>query len=281
MKLHILSDVHLEFGEWPKAIDINAIDADVTLLAGDIGVGLEGLQWALSIDRPVVYVMGNHEFYGKHTMQELWEEARQCVADTHVHLLENESILIPDPAEPGRYVRFLGATLWTDFCAFDPARHEECMEAAGRAMTDFSTIRVSRRDHATAKPGTTARRQEHFLTPRKTVALHHESRDFLEQALRDTPDPLEIGEVWDKTVVVTHHAPSVKSLAGQQAAAHGDAAYASHLDSLVAEADLWVHGHTHLPVDYCIGPGRVASNPRGYVPHDLVADFKPNLIVEV
>jgi len=42
MKLHILSDVHLEFGKWPRNVDVNAIDADVTILAGDIGVGLEG-----------------------------------------------------------------------------------------------------------------------------------------------------------------------------------------------------------------------------------------------
>ena len=29
MKLHVLSDVHLEFGHWPKDVDVNAIDADV------------------------------------------------------------------------------------------------------------------------------------------------------------------------------------------------------------------------------------------------------------
>jgi hypothetical protein len=40
VKPHILSDVHLEFGKWSKRVDINAIDADVTVLAGDISVGL-------------------------------------------------------------------------------------------------------------------------------------------------------------------------------------------------------------------------------------------------
>jgi len=60
MKIHILSDVHLEFGKWPREIDVNAIDADVTILAGDIGVGLAGLDWALGFTRPVIYVCGNH-----------------------------------------------------------------------------------------------------------------------------------------------------------------------------------------------------------------------------
>jgi hypothetical protein len=46
LKLHILSDIHLEFSKWPKQVDISRIYADLTVLAGDIGIGLEGLQWA-------------------------------------------------------------------------------------------------------------------------------------------------------------------------------------------------------------------------------------------
>lgn len=111
MKIHILSDLRFEFGRWPKGIDVNAIDADVTVLAGDIGVGLEGIGWALTNNRPVIYVMGNHEFYGQCPMNDLWRKAREKVADTHIHLLENESVLIDDPHNPGECVRFIGATL--------------------------------------------------------------------------------------------------------------------------------------------------------------------------
>lgn len=281
MKLHILSDIHLEFGKWPKAVDVNEIDADVTILAGDIGVGLEGFQWALAFDRPVIYVMGNHEFYSQRPMNDLWRKAREKVADTHVHLLENEAVFLADPANPGRRIRFLGATLWTDFCAIGPARQEECMDAAGRSMTDYSAIFVSRRGSAPMEPGFTTRHQGDHLTPRKTLAMHHESRNFLEQELRRSPDSLGIGETWDKTVVVTHHAPSALSLTQQQAIEHGDAAYASHLDHLVAEVDLWIHGHTHIAVDYQVGAGRVICNPRGYAGRELVAEFTPGLAVEV
>lgn len=130
MKLHILSDIHLEFGKWPKNMDIHAIDADVTILAGDIGIGLQGLEWALSIDRPVIYVMGNHEFYGQRPMADLWRKAREKVEHTHVHLLENESVQIGN-------VRFLGCTLWTDFCIHGPERQHYMMNYAQQIMSDY------------------------------------------------------------------------------------------------------------------------------------------------
>ena len=72
MKIHILSDIHLEFGKWRRTQDVNAIDADVTILAGDIGVGLSGIDWALTFRRPVIYVLGNHEFYGQRPMETLF-----------------------------------------------------------------------------------------------------------------------------------------------------------------------------------------------------------------
>lgn len=276
MKLHILSDLHFEFGKWPKSVDVNAVDADVTILAGDIGVGLEGIQWALTIDRPVIYVMGNHEFYGQRPMNDLWRKARERVADTHIHLLENESVLIDDPQTPGEPMRFLGATLWTDFCLLGAERQEACMESAGRTMTDYSAIYVSRRGKALSDGGYRSGHQGDRLTPRKILSLHHESRDFLERELARSPEPLGILETWGKTVVVTHHAPSARSLRFQEAA------YASHLDHLVAQADLWVHGHTHVAVDYMVGAsGRVVSNPRGYAGREPVREFDPCFVVEV
>lgn len=281
MKLHIINDIHLEFGKWPKSIDVNAIDADVTVLAGDIGVGLEGLQFALTFDRPVVYVMGNHEFFGQRPMKDLWRKAREKVEGTHVHLLENESVLIDDPRNPGKRVRFLGATLWTDFAILGAEAQELCMQSAARHMSDYSSIYVSRRGAALAEPGFTTRHQGDRLTPRITQSLHQESRDFLEQELARLPDPAEIMDTWTKTVVVTHHAPSAKSLLYQKAHWHIDGAYASNLEHVVAQADLWVHGHTHVPAEYSIGSGRVVSNPRGYVGDGAVQDFDPRFVVEV
>lgn len=67
MKLHLLSDLHLEFASYEA--DTGALAAaDVIVLAGDIHVGVEGIAWARRAfeSKPIVYVCGNHEFYSGH-----------------------------------------------------------------------------------------------------------------------------------------------------------------------------------------------------------------------
>jgi predicted phosphodiesterase len=60
MRLHVLSDLHLEFGSDPK---IPPTDADVVVLAGDIHLGREGRRWARKQfpEKPVIYVLGHTE----------------------------------------------------------------------------------------------------------------------------------------------------------------------------------------------------------------------------
>lgn len=61
MKIQVLSDLHTEFGD----LFVPETNADVVVFAGDIGVGIDGLKWIESqeIDKPIIYVLGNHEFY--------------------------------------------------------------------------------------------------------------------------------------------------------------------------------------------------------------------------
>ena len=78
MRIHVLSDLHFEFQKWRREVDVNSILADVTVLAGDIAVGLDGIAWALkAFKRPVVYVMGNHEFYGQRPMAEVIQKRKR------------------------------------------------------------------------------------------------------------------------------------------------------------------------------------------------------------
>lgn len=267
MKLHILSDVHLEFGRWPKAVNINAIEADVTILAGDIDIGLKGLVFALKIKRPVIYVMGNHEFYGQRPMRELWRKARAKVAGTHVHLLENDAVVIDG-------VRFLGATLWTDYTLHGASQQAERMRHAERTLSDFHAIFSTRRGALVFNEARLC--YQHVgdrLTAQKVAAMHVTSRDWLKSMLAARgPEP---------TVVVTHHAPSFRSLESPQDGDWLDAAYATPLDDLVAQADLWVHGHIHHAVDYRIGKGRVVANPRGYVGGGEVAAWRADYVYEL
>jgi hypothetical protein len=198
-----------------------------------------------------VYVPGNHEFYGHAhpaLLHELQVEAARL--GPHRHVLADGAVTLDG-------VRLLGTTLWTDFALLgDPAA---AMALAQARMGDFTRIRVAPTD-ATARPA-------------DTVAWHRHSRDWLRAALAAPHD--------GPTVVVTHHAPSRRSVNplydDPQAAA-----YASTLDDLVAAsgAALWVHGHTHHGVDYRVGATRVLSNQRGY-PGERVAGFDPALVVEV
>jgi predicted phosphodiesterase len=275
MKLHVLSDIHLEFQKWPRDWDLASIDCDVHILAGDIGSGFQGLDFALKrVGKPAIYICGNHELYGKRTVRGWWHKAREKLAGSPVHLLENESIVIGD-------VRFLGCTLWTDFALLGDERQEAVGRLAEREMSDFGNIFLTRRGpiNFDADPyafGFTRRRSGDRLTLRHVAALHRQSRDFLEAELH------KVGP-WNKTVVVTHHAPSVNGIE-QESADELDAAYASHLDSLVARADLWIHGHVHRAREYAgtLG-GRVVQNARGYADSGLgkICGFQWNKVIEL
>ena len=121
MRIAFASDLHLEFpGAQVDTPDVD--DVDLVLLAGDVGNGLDGISWAARIAAPaVVYVPGNHEYYG-HNRPELLGRLRSAAAALdHVHLLDNDVLDLP---VDGRFWRVLGATLWTDFAvALGNPRH--------------------------------------------------------------------------------------------------------------------------------------------------------------
>lgn len=248
MKIQVLSDLHLEFAPFDAPIT----DADAVVLAGDTHPGTKGLAWACQAfpTKPVIYVCGNHEFYGqsipKHQLR-LLELAR----GSNVHLLENGGVSIAG-------VRFLGCTLWTDFALFGDPRIAG-YEATQR-MTDYRRIRLD----------PSYRR----LRSVDACALHHQSRRWL-QAELSAPVP-------GPTVVVTHHAPSPRSLPDAERSQLLSAAYASDLDEFVAGsgAALWIHGHVHVPCAYELGHTRIVCNPRGY-PDEAKPGFDAGLLVEV
>lgn len=68
-------------------------------------------------------------------------------------------------------------------------------------------------------------------------------------------------------VFVTHHSPSTRG-ARRFAGSTENPFFHNSLERIIENMDkpprLWVHGHSHEPVDYKIGETRVVSNPRGY-----------------
>src|ERR1035437_6877226 len=131
MKLNILSDLHLNCG----ALEIPRNDADVVILAGDVARPKEAASWALGFAKPVLYVPGNHEFYGG-SIARAADELKQLCAGTNIHVLDNDEVIIEG-------VRFLGTTLWTDFMLFgEGEKRTAAMRQAVSLTRDFSRIRV-------------------------------------------------------------------------------------------------------------------------------------------
>ncbi|MDU8418514.1 metallophosphoesterase [Pseudomonas syringae] len=229
MKLRIYSDLHNEFHRFdPPALDP---DVDLVILAGDIDKKARGVKWANeTFSCPTVYISGNHEFYDGHIDRTL--QKMRDAAEPHVHLLENQSIIING-------TRIVGTTAWTDFSA--TGDQVAASRMAWEWMNDFNYIR--------ADAG--YRR----LRPDDLVTRNHAAKAWLAQQLAQ---PFE-----GKTIVVTHHSPS-PVVVGTKHDGHLNAAYTNDWPRLIETADLWVFGHTHQAVDVELAGCRVVSNPRGY-----------------
>jgi len=247
MRIRILSDLHHEHfgGNRP----LPEVRADLVVLAGDIHSHDLGIEWAGRAfgKTPVIYVPGNHEFYSAH-MGRLDRKMREAARRHGVHLLQNEAVELDG-------VRFLGATLWADFALYGSPGDELAQAMALRVMPDFSCIATD----------------QGKFTPAACIALHRAARAWLDEQL-DTPYA-------GRTVVVTHHAPSERSVPQQYKGNQLSPAFSSNLDHLVSKADLWIHGHTHTCFDYRLGPARVVANPGGYPGEN--EEFDPALVVEI
>ena len=244
MKINILSDIHLE--SYPLAeitfdgdtVSPNKFEdlfpgvwnCDTLVLAGDIVTSPKMLADLVQYAPiPVVYVLGNHEYYGLR-----WENTAELyqseLGKTSMGItLSQRSLVLGD-------IHFIGATLWTDFNKNDPL----VVFDAARRIADFRRIAGC----------TTEKMRERFL----------KDKAFLENELKENFFPK------DRTVVVTHFAPSY--LSQHRAFSPGGVGYyfVSDLEDLILrhQPALWIHGHTHDSCDYRIGSTRMVSCQPGY-----------------
>ncbi|ASR08858.1 phosphatase [Rhizobium leguminosarum bv. viciae] len=256
MKLWIISDLHLEFAE--PFLQTPPEGVDVIVCAGDIATKgiVPGLRWlakAFARQIPVVVVAGNHDFYSASIEEGIRDAREYALGLPNVHFLEN------DACEIGG-VKFVGGTFWTDFRLFG-RNPTVAMSYAQSGMNDFKKIKLSKRPFRKFRP-------------LDAYQKHIETRGFIETELRENAGT-------KTTVVVTHHAPSPRSIDLGFRHDPLSACYASNLEDLLREVgpSLWVHGHLHHRNDYVLGNTRVVSNSRGYPGEET--GFDPNLVVEV
>jgi len=264
IKFRIMSDLHLEFEPSnTETYPIPYIGEDYLILAGDIQVGIKKKRWfkRLLKHRSVIYVAGNHEFYNQDfDIQRRRMRAFQGWVNESAHrkgypglltFLDNSSFKAGFIAgDSSTTVKVIGSTLWSNI---DPANIANIM----LGMNDYHLIS---KDGKKLKPVDTC---EEFTRSVKFISDQVSAQ----------------GSDVDKTLVITHHAPSFLSVAEQFKGDNFNSAYASSLEYLMGNVDLWVHGHTHTSFDYNVGNCRVVCNPKGY--RDQNEDFNIDKVVEL
>jgi hypothetical protein len=256
MRLQLLSDLHLETEEFQPQ---PAPGAELLVLAGDIDSRWHGLERFAGWPQPVVFVAGNHEFDGRDFDEAMPVLRRRC-GELGMTMLERERLVVAD--DRGRRIRLLATTRWSDFDLFGTVGRAKAMRAGEYFMGLMQATRNG--------------------VPFDVAAVRAEAlvcRAWLEAELMRPPAG------WDRTVVITHFAPSLRSADPRYGERSGTASFCNADDDLIGRADLWLHGHLHCAQDYRVsragGSTRVVCNSRGHERRGEAEGHRPLLVLEV
>jgi hypothetical protein len=248
MRVQLLSDLHLE----TEAFDpVPAPQAELLILAGDIDSTWTQIERFRGWPVPVLFVAGNHEF-DQRELDEAWPALRARCEGFGLRLLERESCVLTDDA--GERIRFAATVRWCDFDLFGAARRDKALRAGSYFMrVQRSTLHGQIFDAAAVREEALA------------------CRDWLATELARP------NEGWDRTVVITHFAPSQRSGDPRYGAQPGTASFCNADDELLAGANTWIHGHVHCRHDYSVphagGATRVICHARGHAPRGEAAGY--------
>lgn len=268
MKFRICSDLHLELNSSKEnPFILPHMDEDketILILAGDICV-INDLTLAIPFFadvcmrfKHIFYVFGNHEFY-RSKMDEVYNKFYNQIAKYYYNL--TVSSLDPVVTKIGNY-KFILATMWTGWNHPQQVLHtsnEYSMFYCKKSMGDFFVIKD---------------RDGQIFTPQKSKEIHQEHIKFIEKELQMRD--------YDKSIVITHHAPSLKSIHTRYFRDPLNPAFSSDLSSFWEKykPDLLVHGHCHNSFNYMENEKtQVICNPKGYGGEN--PNFYPYLKIEL
>lgn len=234
---------------------------DLFILAGDVDKGKAAIRYAAETARflscPVVFVPGNHEYYGLDMVSTLADMRAEAEASPGVTLLDRDRLAL---SIEGQQVVVLGCTLWTDYEVNGYAEgYDSDMERARSMLNDHRLINFGGR----------------LFDPEDARKMHQMARVWLASEIPSAKATA------DKVFVVTHHAPSIKGVAQQFRHSSLSAAFVSDLTAEIKAwaPDLWVFGHTHHSTRFRIGHTRLFAAQRGYLWKEAGADtFTPRVI---
>lgn len=246
MKIKVLSDLHLEFRD-DKASPFHPGTGDILVLAGDICVASHYNKQTHEFFQKCVEGY-NRVFYllGNH---EFYCSSIEKAKHTLQEKLPNGITLMDNRSEFVGGVHFIGSTLWTNF----DNMNADTMDTARSMMTDYKLI--------------------DGFSPENALERHLFTREWFERAI-----PMLRGPVF----VMTHHAPSTKSVKGRYSGSEG--MYSSNMESFIKKNPNiigWCHGHVHESSDYMVEQCRIVANPFGYYPDELNPNFDASFEVEI
>jgi len=263
-QIRYMSDLH--FGHNRKSpFSMPGCDNEsdqILILAGDICdsvcSGIQFLTDVCSRFKVVLYVFGNHEYYGNSL-----QSGKAHLIDQFYDLPKNLHILDCDTFETDD-IMFIGATLWTDLDDLNPTT----VNVVSRCLNDCRLIRVNDQTRT-------------MLNGDVWYDMHVKHREYIKlQVLRAK----QIGKT---PIVITHHAPSYKSVHKVFQDSDINGGFASNLEDMVEylQVPYWVHGHMHHVHDYMLHNTHILCNPHGYNMEDLQQRdgnmFDPYAMIEI
>lgn len=241
VKVAYCSDLHLDnfrlFGEWvyPPILNQSNNKADILIIAGDLGEYkylLHHKNFIKSVAKTykhVLIVEGNHEFYESDI-----DDLPPFKYPKNVHLLKNETFVYEN-------IVFFGGTLWSN-------------------LTDLNSLDQYNIKHMISDFKLISNKKENCSF--SIEKMGHLYNAFIEN-LYETHINLKDDQ---KLFVISHFAPSIKSVTPGYENSAINPYFCNNLDDLIVgmKPIVWVHGHTHSMHDYMIGDTKVLCNPRGY-----------------
>lgn len=246
MKSLVVSDLHFEFHRDGGLSMVDSLsDADVCLFPGDLSnaAGIwDGLLLMLRKYAHVVFVFGNHEFYGSsiHVVRRKIQGLQRRLSALpgtygQLHVLDNSTCELN-----GR--RFVGTTLWF--------RDDPGNAAASPELNDFYQIKNAWRS-ISRENAEALQFLEETVTTGDIVLTHH------------LPAEDSVHPQWKGNNLNRFFLCDVGPLIQER------------------QPSLWLHGHTHVTRAYHLGQTEVLCNPFGYAARDENPEFNPRLLVEV
>lgn len=251
MKIQYYSDLHLEFPDNKEYILNNPIEpiADILILAGDI---------------VPFKIIDNHQDFFNHISRNF--KTTYWIPGNHEYYYYNvdssrfldtkirENIfLVNNCIKEISGVNIIFSTLWSNIS-------ESKRWLIQQSLSDFKVIKYN----------------DHLFNVDDYNSLHKESLEFIQNALNETSD--------NKTVVVTHHAPTFVNYPEKYVDSKINEAFASNLTELIEDnsIDFWIYGHHHSNVnEFQIDNTKLVTNQLGYIKYNENVGFNPKAYIEI